>query len=169
MKRLKKFTIIDGIVAFLSFILAFYTDYTTEYTLFSQTNYFRVFIIFGLIFVTSFGIFALCLFILLVSFFIKRSTKPLIIFLITDFILIIISGGVNGLLYDYVAEDTPLYHIVFTLTDIIIFYGFILFVYALLILIVTALTKKISNAIQLSIISVVFCHREPLFFMPKNL
>ena len=24
------------------------------------------------------------------------------------------------------------------------------------------------NAIQLSIISVVFCHREPLFFMPKN-
>ena len=25
-----------------------------------------------------------------------------------------------------------------------------------------------SNAIQLSIISVVFCHREPLFFMPKN-
>ena len=28
--------------------------------------------------------------------------------------------------------------------------------------------NKISNAIQLSIISVVFCHREPLFFMPKN-
>ena len=26
----------------------------------------------------------------------------------------------------------------------------------------------IFNAIQLSIISVVFCHREPLFFMPKN-
>ena len=26
----------------------------------------------------------------------------------------------------------------------------------------------IYNAIQLSIISVVFCHREPLFFMPKN-
>jgi len=26
----------------------------------------------------------------------------------------------------------------------------------------------LSNAIQLSIISVVFCHREPLFFMPKN-
>ena len=26
----------------------------------------------------------------------------------------------------------------------------------------------IINAIQLSIISVVFCHREPLFFMPKN-
>ena len=25
-----------------------------------------------------------------------------------------------------------------------------------------------TNAIQLSIISVVFCHREPLFFMPKN-
>ena len=25
-----------------------------------------------------------------------------------------------------------------------------------------------DNAIQLSIISVVFCHREPLFFMPKN-
>lgn len=25
-----------------------------------------------------------------------------------------------------------------------------------------------ANAIQLSIISVVFCHREPLFFMPKN-
>ena len=25
-----------------------------------------------------------------------------------------------------------------------------------------------NNAIQLSIISVVFCHREPLFFMPKN-
>lgn len=24
------------------------------------------------------------------------------------------------------------------------------------------------NAIQLSIISVVFCHRGPLFFMPKN-
>lgn len=24
------------------------------------------------------------------------------------------------------------------------------------------------NAIQLSIISVVFCHREPLFFMPRN-
>lgn len=28
--------------------------------------------------------------------------------------------------------------------------------------------KYLSNAIQLSIISVVFCHREPLFFMPKN-
>ena len=28
--------------------------------------------------------------------------------------------------------------------------------------------KKLINAIQLSIISVVFCHREPLFFMPKN-
>ena len=27
---------------------------------------------------------------------------------------------------------------------------------------------KNLNAIQLSIISVVFCHREPLFFMPKN-
>ena len=27
---------------------------------------------------------------------------------------------------------------------------------------------SIINAIQLSIISVVFCHREPLFFMPKN-
>ena len=26
----------------------------------------------------------------------------------------------------------------------------------------------LPNAIQLSIISVVFCHREPLFFMPKN-
>ena len=26
----------------------------------------------------------------------------------------------------------------------------------------------INNAIQLSIISVVFCHREPLFFIPKN-
>lgn len=25
-----------------------------------------------------------------------------------------------------------------------------------------------NNAIQLSIISVVFCHREPMFFMPKN-
>ena len=25
-----------------------------------------------------------------------------------------------------------------------------------------------TNAIQLSIISVVFCHREPMFFMPKN-
>ena len=28
--------------------------------------------------------------------------------------------------------------------------------------------KDEINAIQLSIISVVFCHREPLFFMPKN-
>lgn len=28
--------------------------------------------------------------------------------------------------------------------------------------------KEMTNAIQLSIISVVFCHREPLFFMPKN-
>ena len=27
---------------------------------------------------------------------------------------------------------------------------------------------SVYNAIQLSIISVVFCHREPLFFMPKN-
>ena len=27
---------------------------------------------------------------------------------------------------------------------------------------------EIINAIQLSIISVVFCHREPMFFMPKN-
>ena len=27
---------------------------------------------------------------------------------------------------------------------------------------------ELVNAIQLSIISVVFCHREPLFFMPKN-
>lgn len=30
------------------------------------------------------------------------------------------------------------------------------------------LNRKNFNAIQLSIISVVFCHREPLFFMPKN-
>ena len=30
------------------------------------------------------------------------------------------------------------------------------------------LTSFLFNAIQLSIISVVFCHREPLFFMPKN-
>ena len=28
--------------------------------------------------------------------------------------------------------------------------------------------QQLINAIQLSIISVVFCHREPLFFMPKN-
>ena len=30
------------------------------------------------------------------------------------------------------------------------------------------LVYVLLNAIQLSIISVVFCHREPLFFMPKN-
>ena len=30
------------------------------------------------------------------------------------------------------------------------------------------MANKENNAIQLSIISVVFCHREPLFFMPKN-
>ena len=39
-----------------------------------------------------------------------------------------------------------------------------------LILIITfLLDNSIINAIQLSIITVVFCHREPLFFMPKNL
>ena len=32
----------------------------------------------------------------------------------------------------------------------------------------TLLGYSSINAIQLSIISVVFCHREPMFFMPKN-
>ena len=35
-------------------------------------------------------------------------------------------------------------------------------------LISNSMDNKLINAIQLSIISVVFCHREPLFFMPKN-
>ncbi len=137
MKRLKIFTIIDGIVALLSLIGFYCTSNIPGLDPLCLT----LFLLFMWILIISSGIFALCLFILLVSFFIKRPAKPLILFLLTDFILVLISGGVNDLLYKFAEEKSTLYHIGFTITGNIIFFGFILFVYALLILIVTALIK----------------------------
>ena len=143
MKRLKIFTIIDGIVAFLLLFVAFISDYTAYVTnnISLDSPSIKATLIFALVFFILFGIFAVSLFILLVSFFIKRSVNPLILFLVIDFAAVFIYSFVQHFVYELTLNGSHLFKLAYSILDNIMFAGLILFAYALLILIVASLIK----------------------------
>lgn len=144
MKRLKKFTIIDGIVAFLSLIGFYCTSDIPGLDPLCLT----IFLLFTLILIVSSGIFAVCLFILLVSYFIKGSSKPLILFLLIDFAAVFIYSSVQHFVYEFTLNGSHLFKLAYSILDNIMFAGLILFAYALLILIVASLIKLYQKTRQ---------------------